>query len=284
MNEIKFNDGNSIPQLGIGTWLLKEKCYEAVLNALKLGYRHIDTAVIYYNDNAIKRAIKDSEIPREELFITTKIWFTDYKKDRLREKIDLALKQLEIDYIDLVLLHKNIGNYKEGWETLVELKKEGKIKSIGVSSFKEKELKKILDMNTVIPAVNQIECNPQSQRNDLIKYMEDNGIKTQVWYPLGHGNKKLINNPIFIELANKYNKTPVQIILRWHIQQKHIVFPKSTNKEHLKENINIFDFELNEEEMQRIKNIKQKKTFDEMPKIIQYPLLWLTGISSFVEK
>ena len=279
MNEIRLNDGNTIPQLGLGTWKLNdEDCYNAVLTALKLGYRQIDTADIYLNHKEIGRAIKDSNVPRGEIFLTTKIWPNHYKKEKLRQRIEKALEDLNVEYIDLVLLHKGIGKYKEGWKELVELRKKGKIKSIGVSSFKEKQIKELIKMNSVIPAVNQIECHPFCQRRDIIKFMEDNGIKTQVWFPLGHGNKNIINHPLFAELSKKYNKTPVQVILRWHIQSNHIVFPKSKNPDHLKSNKEIFDFEIDEEDMEKIKLIDKKNSFDTIPLWLQYPVILYLGI------
>lgn len=278
MNYIELNDGNRIPQFGLGTWLLKDKCYDSLLIALKAGYRHIDTAEIYLNDESIAKAIEESGIPREELYITTKVWFTNYKRDKVRKSVEKSLRQMNLEYLDLVLLHKNVGNYKEAWKELVELKKEGKIKSIGVSSFKEKDLKKILNMGSVIPAVNQIECHPFCQRKDLIKFMDENGIKTEVWSPLGHGSKRIMNHPLFVELAKKYNKSPVQIVLRWHIQNNNIVFPQSTSKEHIESNIDIFDFEISNEDMERIALIDKNKSIDLIPAWIQYPFLLICGL------
>lgn len=279
MNYIELNDGNRIPQFGLGTWLLKDKCYDSLLIALKAGYRHIDTAEIYLNDESIAKAIEESGIPREELYITTKVWFTNYKRDKVRKSVEKSLRQMNLEYLDLVLLHKNVGNYKEAWKELVELKKEGKIKSIGVSSFKEKDLKKILNMGSVIPAVNQIECHPFCQRKDLIKFMDENGIKTEVWSPLGHGSKRIMNHPLFVELAKKYNKSPVQIVLRWHIQNNNIVFPQSTSKEHIESNIDIFDFEISDEDMERIALIDKNKSIDLIPAWIQYPFLLICGLT-----
>lgn len=284
MEKIRLNDGNTIPQLGLGTWLLKDKCYDTILTALKSGYRHIDSAEIYFNDEAIGKAIKDSKIPRKEIFITTKIWPNNYRKDKLRKSVEKALKQMDIEYLDLVLLHKNIGRYKEAWETLIELKKEGKIKSIGVSSFKKKQLEELINMNSVIPAVNQIECHPFSQREDDIKFMEEHGIRTEAWFPLGHGNKKIMNHPLFVELAKKYNKSPVQIILKWHIQRNHIIFPGSTNPEHIKSNIDIFDFEIEKEDMDKIKSLDKNKSFDTMPLWLQYPVLFFLGLELYYKK
>lgn len=278
MNYIELNDGNRIPQFGLGTWLLKDKCYDSLLIALKAGYRHIDTAEIYLNDASIAKAIEESGIPREELYITTKVWFTNYKRDKVRKSVEKSLRQMNLEYLDLVLLHKNVGNYTEAWKELVELKKEGKIKSIGVSSFKEKDLKKILNMGSVIPAVNQIECHPFCQRKDLIKFMDENGIKTEVWSPLGHGSKRIMNHPLFVELAKKYNKSPVQIVLRWHIQNNNIVFPQSTSKEHIESNIDIFDFEISNEDMERIALIDKNKSIDLIPAWIQYPFLLICGL------
>ena len=285
MVNIKLNDGNTIPQVGLGTCRLeKEECYEKVLYALKIGYRHIDTAEIYFNHKEIGRAIKDSGINREEIFITTKVWPNNYKKEKIRKSVGKSLEQLSTDYIDLVLLHKSIGKYTEAWKELEELQKEGKIKSIGVSSFNGKQLEKIINLNGIKPVVDQIEVNPFTQRQDYVEYLEKKDIKAEVWYPLGHGNKKIINHPLFVELSNKYNKTPVQIILRWHVQRNHIVFPKSTNPKHLKENLEIFDFELSEEDMNRISKIDKKRSFDTIPIFLQYPIIFFLGLDMYFKK
>lgn len=279
IKKIKLNDGYEIPQLGFGTWLLEgNTCYEAVLNALKIGYRHIDTAEAYLNLKEIGQAIKDSGIPREEIFITTKIWITDFKKENVYKSINFQLKQLGLEYLDLVLLHRSYYNYIEAWEALVELKKEGKIHSLGLSNFNIKKINKIISLNSVIPAVNQVECHIEHQRNKLRKYLDENGIKMEAYFPLGHGKNKIINNPAITEIAKKHKKSNTQIVLRWHIQKNNIIFPKSANPEHIKNNYNIFDFNLDDEDMNIIKSLNKDRTIDRVPILLQYPVYYLFGL------
>ena len=261
---ITLNDGNKIPQMGIGVFMIPkdddaEKC---VSEALKIGYRHIDTAHAYLNERRVGRAVKKSGIPRKEIFITTKLWITEYGEEASYKAIDKMLQRLDTDYIDLLLLHQTYNDYIGAYKAMEKAQKEGKVKSIGISNFYGEQLDDILTKCTVKPAVNQVECHPYFDQRDLIKKLEPYGTKIEAWYPLGHGDKALLGEAVFTKLAKKYNKTNSQIILRWHIQKGIIVFPKTIN--HLKENFEIFDFELTKEEMGEISKIHKNKAYYDM--------------------
>ena len=261
---ITLNDGNKIPQMGIGVFMIPkdddaEKC---VSEALKIGYRHIDTAHAYLNERGVGRAVKKSGIPRKEIFITTKLWITEYGEEASYKAIDKMLQRLDTDYIDLLLLHQPYNDYIGAYKAMEKAQKEGKVKSIGISNFYGEQLDDILTKCIVKPAVNQVECHPYFDQRDLIKKLEPYGTKIEAWYPLGHGDKALLGEAVFTKLAKKYNKTNSQIILRWHIQKGIIVFPKTIN--HLKENFEIFDFELTKEEMNEISKIHKNKAYYDM--------------------
>lgn len=267
VKNIVLNDGNKIPELGYGVYLIddREECAKLTLEAIKEGYRHIDTAQYYKNERAVGDAIRKSGIPREEFFVTTKIWISEYGYEKAKQAIDDSLRRLNIEYIDLMLLHQRYRDYIGAWKALEEAQKEGKIKSIGVSNFRIEELTNLLNNCNIVPSVNQIECHPYFQRNELKNFMKEHNIKTEAWFPLGHGNKKLLNDKTFISLAEKYNKTPAQIILRWHLQSNHIIFPKTIKVSHLQENLNIYDFELTEEDMNLINSMDKNKSFAQFP-------------------
>ena len=260
---ITLNDGNKIPQLGYGVFLISkdEDAEKCVLEALKVGYRHIDTAHAYFNERGVGKAIKKSGIPRKDIFLTSKLWITEYGEEVTYKAIDKMLKRLDTDYIDLLLLHHPFNDYVGAYKAMEKAQKEGKVKSIGISNFYGEELDDILTKCTVKPAVNQVETHPYFDQRDLVKKLEPYGTKIEAWYPLGHGDKNLINEPIFVKLAEKYKKTNSQVILRWHIQKGFIVFPKSLT--HIKENFEIFDFELTKDEMEEIAKVhKNKKYFN----------------------
>ncbi|MFC3927792.1 aldo/keto reductase [Streptococcus caprae] len=226
-----------------------EETKQNLLDAFALGYRHVDTAHAYQNEREVGQAVKASGLHRSELFITSKLWPSDYADPKA---IDKMLARLDMDYIDLVLLHQEIGDYKAGWKHLEAAVQAGKVRSIGLSNFESERLEEILELATVQPAALQVECHPYFQQSQLKERIAGIGAIIESWYPLGHGDASLINEPVFTELAQKYGKTDAQIILRWHIQSGHAVFPKTTNPDHLKENIAIFDFALTDEEMARI--------------------------------
>lgn len=254
---ITLNDGNKIPQFGLGVFQIPgdEKTKEACLEAFKLGYRHFDTAHAYQNERGVGQAVKESGIPREEIWITTKLWPSEYGEGKTAKAIDKMLERLQTDYIDLLLLHQQFGDYLGAWKDMEKAVAEGKVKSIGLSNFESERLEEVLAAATINPSVLQVECHPYYQQNDLKKRIAPYNTVIESWYPLGHGDAALIEEPVFTKLAEKYGKTNAQIILRWHIQEGIIVFPKSSNPVHIKENIDIFDFELTEEEMNEIRQL-----------------------------
>lgn len=254
---ITLNDGNKIPQFGLGVFQISgdEKTKEACLEAFKLGYRHIDTAHAYQNERGVGQAVKESGIPREEIWITTKLWPSEYGEGKTAKAIDKMLERLQTDHIDLLLLHQQFGDYLGAWKDMEKAVAEGKVKSIGLSNFESERLEEVLAAATIHPSVLQVECHPYYQQNDLKKRIAPYNTVIESWYPLGHGDAALIEEPVFTKLAGKYGKTNAQIILRWHIQEGIIVFPKSSNPVHIKENIDIFDFELTEEEMNEIRQL-----------------------------
>ena len=254
---ITLNDGNKIPQFGLGVFQIPgdEKTKEACLEAFKLGYRHIDTAHAYQNERGVGQAVKESGIPREEIWITSKLWPSEYGEGKTAKAIDKMLERLQTDYIDLLLLHQQFGDYLGAWKDMEKAVAEGKVKSIGLSNFESDRLEEVLAAATINPSVLQVECHPYYQQNDLKKRIAPYNTVIESWYPLGHGDAALIEEPVFTKLAEKYGKTNAQIILRWHIQEGTIVFPKSSNPVHIKENIDIFDFELTEEEMNEIRQL-----------------------------
>ena len=254
---ITLNDGNKIPQFGLGVFQIPgdEKTKEACLEAFKLGYRHIDTAHAYQNERGVGQAVKESGIPREEIWITSKLWPSEYGEGKTAKAIDKMLERLQTDYIDLLLLHQQFGDYLGAWKDMEKAVAEGKVKSIGLSNFESERLEEVLAAATINPSVLQVECHPYYQQNDLKKRIAPYNTVIESWYPLGHGDAALIEEPVFTKLAEKYGKTNAQIILRWHIQEGIIVFPKSSNPVHIKENIDIFDFELTEEEMNEIRQL-----------------------------
>jgi diketogulonate reductase-like aldo/keto reductase len=254
---ITLNDGNKIPQFGLGVFQIPgdEQTKEACLEAFKLGYRHIDTAHAYQNERGVGQAVKESGIPREEIWITTKLWPSEYGEGKTEKAIDNMLGRLQTDYIDLLLLHQQFGDYLGAWKDMEKAVAEGKVKSIGLSNFESERLEEVLAAATINPSVLQVECHPYYQQNDLKKRIAAYNTVIESWYPLGHGDAALIEEPVFTKLAEKYGKTNAQIILRWHIQKGTIVFPKSSNPVHIKENIDIFDFELTDEEMDEIRQL-----------------------------
>ena len=254
---ITLNDGNKIPQFGLGVFQISgdEKTKEACLEAFKLGYRHVDTAHAYQNERGVGQAVKESGLPREEIWITTKLWPSEYGEGKTAKAIDKMLERLQTDHIDLLLLHQQFGDYLGAWKDMEKAVAEGKVKSIGLSNFESERLEEVLAAATIKPSVLQVECHPYYQQNDLKKRIAPFNTVIESWYPLGHGDAALIEEAVFTKLAEKYGKTNTQIILRWHIQEGIIVFPKSSNPVHIKENIDIFDFELTEEEMNEIRQL-----------------------------
>ena len=261
-----LNDGNKIPQFGLGVYMIPgdENTKAACLEAFRAGYRHIDTAHAYQNERGVGAAVKESGIPREEIWITTKLWPSEYGEGKTAEAIDKMLSRLDTGYIDLLLLHQQFGDYIGAWKDMEKAVAAGKVKSIGISNFESDRLEELLDAATIKPSDLQVECHPYYQQTQLKERIAKYGTVIESWYPIGHGDKDLLNEPVFTELAEKYGKNNVQIILRWHIQEGTIVFPKSTNPKHIQDNIDIFDFELTTEEMDRIRALDKGVRFFNM--------------------
>ena len=259
MKYVMLNNGVKMPMAGIGTFLLSPDEAEAsVLSALQCGYRLIDTANAYVNEKAVGRTMKRSGLNREEIFLETKLWPSFYEQD---DAVDKTLARLDTDYIDLLLIHQPAGNYIAGYRQMEKAYKEGKARAIGLSNFNEAQIREILEICEVKPSVLQSEVHPYSQEQALKQFLAQEGMVIQAWYPLGHGDKALINEPLFTELAQKYGKSNAQIILRWHIQDGNIVIPGSKNAEHIRDNFDLFDFRLTEEEMAQIAAMDQQKRY-----------------------
>lgn len=255
-----LNNGVKMPMLGIGTYLLTpDEAENSVCIALKNGYRLIDTANAYVNERAVGRGIKKSGVDRKEIFLETKLWPSFYEDD---DAVDKTLERLGTDYIDLMILHQPAGNYIEGYRKLEKAYKEGKLRAIGISNFSEEEIKEIMAKCEVKPTLIQVEAHPYYPRTSLNKFLIENDIALQSWYPLGgKGNTTMINEDVFSKLAKKYNKTNAQIILRWHIQMGYIVIPGSRSENHIKENIDIMNFALTEDEMKEISKLEKNEPF-----------------------
>lgn len=268
MEYITLNNGVKMPMAGIGTFLLSPDEAEAsCISALGCGYRLIDTANAYVNEKAVGRAMKKSGLPREEIFLETKLWPSFYEQEDAVEK---TLERLDTDYIDLLLIHQPAGNYVAGYRQMEKAYKEGKVKAIGLSNFTAEGIQEILDICEVKPAILQTEVHPYSQEKGLKEFLAKEGIVIQAWYPLGHGDAALIKEPVFTALAEKYGKTNAQIILRWHVQAGNVVIPGSKNPDHIKANLDLFDFALTEEEMAQIAALNQdKRYYTSTPELLQ---------------
>ena len=263
---LELNSGYKIPQYGLGVYQIEgnEATEKACLAAFEIGIRHIDTAHAYQNERGVGSAIQKSKIPREQLFITSKLWVSDYGEGITTNAIDKMLERLNLKYLDLLLLHQQVGDYVKAYQEMEKAVEAGKVRSIGLSNFDE-HLDEILKICKIKPAVLQVECHPYWNQDDLRNKVKSYGTIIESWYPIGHGDKDLINEEIFGKLAKKYNKTNVQIILRWHIQKGNVVFPKSTNPLHIKENFDIFNFNLTNEEMNEINKMGKTKRFFTVP-------------------
>ena len=257
-----LNDGNQIPVVGFGVFMIPNNgpTYDAVLQALKAGYRHIDTAAAYFNEEDVGRAVKDSGIPREDIFITSKLWLQDYGYEQAKIGIARSLRKLDLGYIDLYLIHQPYGDVTGAWKAMEEAKEAGQIKSIGVSNMTPKIWNQYVPQFKTKPAVNQVECNPFCQQRELRQILDKDDVKLECYYPLGHGNADLLGHPLVTSLAQKYNKDAGQILLRFETQDGLIVLPKSTNPQRIQGNIQIFDFQLTEQEMEAMRALDTGKT------------------------
>lgn len=249
---IELNDGNRVPQIGLGVFQIPDgsPTRNACLSALECGYRHIDTAHAYGNERSVGEAVRQSGVPREEVFITSKLWPTEY--GNAADGIDKMLKRLGTDYIDQVLLHQPVGEYRSAWKAMERAVSEGKVRSIGLSNFEGERLKGMLSECDIVPATLQVECHPFYQQWDLRERLLDIGTVITAWYPLGHGDRTLIDNALVGSIAKEHCVSNAQVILRWHIQAGNIVIPGSTNPEHIRDNLAVKDFQLSDLEMKAL--------------------------------
>lgn len=259
MKNVTLNNGVEMPILGFGVYQMNDlkECERSVLDALEIGYRSIDTAAAYHNEEAVGKAIKNSGVPREELFITTKLWIQDAGYEKAKKAFETSLKKLGLDYLDLYLIHQPFNDVYGSWRAMEELYKEGKIRAIGVSNFRPDRLMDFILYNEIVPAVNQIETHPYFQQIDNQKFLKENNVQHESWSPLGMGKLNVFDDKLLLAIGAKHNKSVAQVVLRWLIQRDIVVIPKSVHKNRIEENFNVFDFTLTEQEMEQIKTLDQ---------------------------
>ena len=267
MEFVTLNNGMKMPMAGIGVFMLTpDQAEAAVESALNSGVRLIDTANGYMNESATGRGIKKSGVPREDIFLVTKLWPTVYEKETA---VDETLARLDTDYIDLLFLHQPTDNWRAGYRAIEKAVREGKVKAIGLSNFPEELLREAIDTMELKPQMVQVEAHPYFPQTELKKLLKENDMGLMAWYPLGHGDKSLLEEPVFGNLAAKYGKSSAQIILRWHVQSGHVVIPGSKNPEHIRDNFNIFDFTLTDEDMAEIAKVnKNVRYYTATPEIV----------------
>ena len=254
MNNVVLNNGVEMPVLGFGVYQITDadECERTVYEALQTGYRLIDTAAAYQNEEAVGRAIKRSGVAREEVFVTTKLWVSDAGYESARRAFERSLQRLQLDYLDLYLIHQPYGDIYGSWRAMEKLHREGRVRAIGVSNFHPDRLMDLIVHNEVVPAVNQVETHPFHQQVDAHQFMREHGVQIESWGPFAEGRNNIFGNELLLSVAGKYNKTVAQVILRWLIQRGVVVIPKSVRKERIVENFSIFDFELSAEDMDAI--------------------------------
>ena len=273
-----LNNGVQMPRLGLGTQIqhleaggpndeLTETSRQSVVAALQAGYRHLDTAHGYYNEGGVGQGVIDSGVPREEIWITSKLWPSEYGEGVTMEAIDEMLNRLQTDYVDLLYLHHPVGDFAGAWKDLEEAYRQGKVRALGISNFDNwpEAYHAIVDGMEIKPQVLQIECHPFAQRKETRVLAAENNIQIECWYPLGHADPELLGNSVLTEIAAAHGKTVPQAILRWHMQEGFSAVPGSTNPEHIQENIDIFDFELTDAEMERIRSLDTEKRYFNLP-------------------
>lgn len=275
MQTVKLNNGIEMPVLGFGVFQVTDlaECERSVVNAIESGYRLIDTAQSYMNEEAVGKAIKSSGIAREELFVTTKLWIQANGYEGTKKAFEKSLKKLQLDYLDLYLIHQPYGDIYGEWKAMEELYIEGKVRAIGVSNFYPDRLIDLIIHNEIVPAVNQVETHPFHQQNDAQQFMMENNVQIESWGPFAEGKNNIFHNQLLQSIGDKYNKSIAQVTLRWLTQRGVIAIPKSVRKERMEENINIFDFELSSEEMQAIKTLDTNTSsfFDHRdPKMVKW--------------
>ena len=265
MNKVpvaKLNNGVEMPQLGFGVFQVPDlkEAEDAVSTALEVGYRMIDTAAAYQNEEAVGKAIAKSNVDRKDIFVTSKLWVSDFTYERAKAGIETSLNKLGLDYIDLYLLHQPYGDTMGAWRALEEAYHEGKIRAIGVSNFDSAQLKNLELTMSVKPAVNQIEVNPWNQQTDAVKFIQSEGIRTEAWAPFAEGQHNIFSNEVLTNIGEKYGKASGQVILRWLLQRGITVIPKSVHKERMIENMDVFDFELTDVDMKAISELDKKES------------------------
>ena len=259
MENVKLNNNIECPVVGIGTFMLSPaEAENSVREALEMGYRLIDTANAYVNERAVGRGMRDSGVKREDIFLSTKLWPSEYENENA---VDETLERLGVEYVDLLYIHQPAGNWLAGYRQLEKAYKEGKAKSIGISNFEGEFIAKLETKWEIAPQFIQVEAHPYFTQSELRKTLDKYGIKLMSWYPLGHGDKSLINEPVFAELGKKYCKTPAQVILRWHTQMGFVVIPGSKNVDHIRDNLDILDFTLTDGEMAEIEKLDKGERY-----------------------
>jgi diketogulonate reductase-like aldo/keto reductase len=262
MQKVVLNNGVEMPILGFGVYQIAdtEECEKSVYEAIRAGYRLIDTAAAYQNEEAVGKAIEKSGVPKEEIFVTTKLWIQDAGYESTKKAFERSLKRLQLDYLDLYLIHQPYGDVYGSWRAMEELYREGKIRAIGVSNFQPDRLMDLMVHNEVVPAVNQIETHPFNQQIETQKFLEENKVQIESWGPFAEGKNNIFENELLLAISGKYQKTVAQVILRWLTQRGVVVIPKSVRKERIVENFDIFDFELTNEDMNAIVTLDTKKS------------------------
>ena len=278
MQTVKLNNGVEMPVIGYGVFQIEDasECERCVLDALDAGYRLIDTAQAYYNEEAVGRALQKTSVPREEIFLTTKVWVTEFGYEKAKASVLESMRKLQVEYLDLVLIHQCLSDYYGAYHALEDLYAEGKIRAIGVSNFSAERMADIATFNKVVPAVNQVETHLFWQQHELHKWMEKYNVQHEAWGPLAqHRIKEIIENPVVKEIAEKYGKTPTQVALRYTVQRGIVVIPKTTSKARMEENLDLFDFSLTEEDIEKLKALDEHKSlwcaYDD-PMIVEYAM------------
>ena len=255
MEYLKLNNDAEMPIEGLGTFLMTPVEAEAAATAaLAAGYEHIDTANAYMNERAVGRAIAKSGIARDKIFVSTKLWPSVY--DAGMPAVDATLQRLGLDYVDMLILHQPVGDYLAAWRTMEEAYRAGKVRALGLSNFPQDKITEVIEVADIMPQLVTVECHPYHAQRDLRAYLAPYGTVIEAWYPLGHGDKGLLEEPIFVALAEKYGKTPAQVILRWHLQRGTVPIPKSGHAERIRENADVFDFSLTETEMEAMRGLE----------------------------
>lgn len=279
MQTVCLNNGVQMPLEGFGVFQVPDaaQCEQAVSDALEAGYRLIDTAAAYMNEEAVGNAIRTSGIPRKDLFITTKLWVQDAGYESAKKAFETSLNKLGLEYLDLYLIHQPFHDYYGAWRAMEELYKEGRIRAIGVSNFYPDRLVDLCVNAEIIPAVNQVECHPFFQQKDALKVMKEYGVQPEAWGPFAEGKNNFFQNPILAEIAAKYGKSVAQVALRWNVQRGVVVIPKSVHKERIQENFNIWDFELSDKDMETISDMDIGHS-EIINHFTAYTAKWLNGL------